>query len=338
MFCLIYQHWGPATSVKDDDNGDGNEGDDGETKVSMEYDPMAPFANPVQRKKKKELDLSRWRELVLDDNSSEENNAEENLSFHQKNEKERKGGSTAKTSMSSNPSLVDANVLSLMKMDVKPILSTHGHIDKSGEAMISASGDGCFNSVKVMELDNLKQLGLKENVKDTGPFNSIVERTKQESLSLESQIDAENRARLQEMSPDEIAQAQAEIMEKLDPSILKALKKRGENKLKKQKGSTLEVSTYGEQRILQNENNQDAKGFAHFDRDSSHMVTTSNNTQSRQDNGELQKSSGAASCSSWSIWSDRVEAVRELRFSLDGDVVENDYVQVPGNGKAKFLW
>ncbi|XP_042979275.1 transcriptional elongation regulator MINIYO [Carya illinoinensis] len=324
-------HWGPAASVKDDNNGDGDGEDDEEAKVSMEYDSMAPFANPVQRKKKKELDLSRWRALVSDDKSSATNKAED-LSCHQKNEKERKGGNTAKTSMSSNPFLADANVFSPMKMDMEPILNAHGHIDKSVEAMISASGDARFSSVNAMELDNLNQLGLKEKVKDTSPFNSIVERTKQETLSLESQIDAENRARLQEMSPDEIAQAQAEIMEKLDPSILKALKRRGEDKLKNQKGSTLEVSTYGEQSALQNENTQNAKGFAHFDRDSSHMVTTSNGTRSGQDKGELQKSSGATSCSLWNIWSDRVEAVRDLRFSLDGTVIENDYVQVPGNG------
>ncbi|KAI4297816.1 hypothetical protein L6164_037681 [Bauhinia variegata] len=38
----------------------------------------------------------------------------------------------------------------------------------------------------------------------------------------------------------------------------------------------------------------------------------------------MTKTSTTKSSSSWNIWSDRVVAVRELRFSLEGDVIEND--------------
>jgi hypothetical protein len=347
---LIHQHWGPIGSIIDDNDSDE------EDKGFMEFDPIAPFANPVERKKKKGMDLSRWREFVSGDNSSVADKVA------QKTEKEGKSGAALKRNVSRGPPLADADVFSPMKMDVKPNLDTGVPLNESGEAMRSMSDAGCFSSVTDMELDNLNQLHVKKNVKDANPVNFSVERRKhdgvgfsevrrrqeqstmvsssrsnnfkneQETMSLESQIDAENRARLQGMSPDEIAEAQAEIMEKIDPAILKALKNRAQAKLKKQRSSSSEVGTTVEQSGLQNENTQDAKGFAHSDRDISHTVaTTSDNAQSRQDNG-------AANRSLWNAWSERVEAVRELRFSLEGTVIENDFVQVPKTCKDKILW
>ena len=346
----------------------------------MDFDQIAHFANPVQRREKKGLDLSRWREIVPGDDSSAANKVEENLLCPQKTEKERKSGTAAKTNVSCGPSLADADVFSPVEMDVEPNLHTCGHWNKSGEAMTNVSDDGCFSSVTDRELDNVSPLNLKDNVKDASPINFkrkpesvsknnhiVVERTEydsigfpevlrrpeqstmvsssssnnfgneQESLSLESQINAENCARLQEMSPGEIAQAQAEILEKMNPAIIKALKKRGQDKLKKQKGLSSEVGTNGELSNLQNSNTQNAKDLALSDNDVSHMVaTTSKDTQSRQDNGEVQKLVGTTSSRLWKAWSERVEAARELRFSLDGTVIENDFVQVPGSGKAKL--
>ncbi|XP_050260875.1 transcriptional elongation regulator MINIYO isoform X2 [Quercus robur] len=343
-------HWGPIGSVKNDKDSDNTE-DDEEAKSLMNFEPIAPFANPVQRREKKGLDFNSWREIVPGDNLSMANKVEENLLCTQKTKKDR-------------------------KMDVEPNIHACGHQYKSGEAMRSVSEDGCFSSVTDMELENLNQPNLKENVKDASPVdfkgeqefvsknNHIsLERTEydsigfpevlrrreqsttvsnsrsnnfgneQESMSLESQIDAENHARLQEMSPDEIAQAQAEIMEKMDPAIIKALKKRGQDKLKIQNGLSSEAGTNGEVSNPQNRNTQDAKGFAHSDSDFSSMLTTNTkDTQSRQDKGEVQKLVGTTSSRLWSAWSERVEAVRDLRFSLEGTVIENDFVQVPGSG------
>ncbi|KAF3965968.1 hypothetical protein CMV_009890 [Castanea mollissima] len=439
-------HWGPIGSVKDDKDSDNTE-DDEEAKSLMNFEPIAPFANPVQRREKKGLDFNSWREIVPGNNLSMANKVEENILCTQKTEKDR-------------------------KMDVEPNIHACGHQYKSGEAMRSVSEDGCFSSVTDMELENLNQPNLKENVKDASPVdfkgeqefvsknNHIsLERTEydsigfpevlrrreqsttvsnsrsnnfgneQESMSLESQIDAENHARLQEMSPDEIAQAQAEIMEKMNPAIINALKKRGQDKLKRQKGlnsdvgtnnasiefpeilrrreqsnivsssksnnfgneqesTTLEsqidaencarlqemspdeiaeaqaeimekmdpaiikalkkrgqdklkiqnglsseAGTNGEVSNPQNRNSQDAKGFAHSDSDfSSKLTTNTKDTQSRQDKGEVQKLVGTTSSRLWSAWSERVEAVRDLRFSLEGTVIENDFVQVPGSG------
>ncbi|XP_021286386.1 transcriptional elongation regulator MINIYO [Herrania umbratica] len=59
------------------------------------------------------------------------------------------------------------------------------------------------------------------------------------------------------------------------------------------------------------------------------MVTTSSNiTKSGLDNG-LEQNVGPINGSLWNAWRQRVEAVRDLRFSLDGAVVENDLVQIP---------
>ena len=35
-----------------------------------DYDPFAAFAHPIQRKEKKELDFSRWRDFISDNDSS----------------------------------------------------------------------------------------------------------------------------------------------------------------------------------------------------------------------------------------------------------------------------
>ncbi|GJW74733.1 transcriptional elongation regulator MINIYO [Tanacetum coccineum] len=43
------------------------------------------------------------------------------------------------------------------------------------------------------------------------------------STNIESEIDARNRARLEKMSPEEIANAQAEIMKNMDPALKKIL-------------------------------------------------------------------------------------------------------------------
>ncbi|GKD09273.1 transcriptional elongation regulator MINIYO, partial [Tanacetum coccineum] len=48
-----------------------------------------------------------------------------------------------------------------------------------------------------------------------------------------SEIDAGNRARLEKMSPEEIADAQAEIMKKMDSALKKILQEKEQDKTKK---------------------------------------------------------------------------------------------------------
>ncbi|XVF00817.1 hypothetical protein REPUB_Repub04eG0034600 [Reevesia pubescens] len=131
------------------------------------------------------------------------------------------------------------------------------------------------------------------------------------------------------MSPEEIAQAQAEMMEKMDPALLNLLKKRGQEKLKKRKDSSLNLAANSELGISHENQSNNAIDSSDKESNNSKMVTTrSNITKSGLDNG-MDKNVDPVSVSLWNAWSQRVEAVRELRFSLDGTVVENDVVRLP---------
>ncbi|XP_022762992.1 transcriptional elongation regulator MINIYO isoform X2 [Durio zibethinus] len=151
----------------------------------------------------------------------------------------------------------------------------------------------------------------------------------QGSMSLESEIDVENRARLKNMSPEEIAQAQAEIMEKMDPALLNLLKKRGQKKLKKQKDSNSDLAANIELGIRHENESSNAINTPNTESNNSKMVTTSSNITTRGLDNGMEQNVDPVSGSLWNAWSQRVEAVRELRFSLDGTVVENDFVQIP---------
>ncbi|KAK1588222.1 hypothetical protein Q3G72_021100 [Acer saccharum] len=326
-------HWSSVgiKKGKDDDNDDDEDDDiDGACAIA---------ALAVKRKQKKGLDFSRWKELMPTDDSSESNAVEEHVLRLGKTENRRKDGEKIKaedkSNISSGPALVDVDAFVPMEMDEQPNVFV--------------------DSVADMELDNSNQLLYpgKEKGRDTGTTpvknsgNGVVRissddfadlkstraaavsssrsndfGTEQGSTSLESEIDAENHARLQTMSPDEIAQAQAEIMEKMDPALLNLLKKRGQDKLKKQKCSSSVLPTDVDVGNAQKESQsiQDAKGAPQpqLKKDVFH-------SQSGQDNSDVQRS-GQAGGFLWNAWSDRVEAVREIRFSLDGSVISHDFV------------
>lgn len=326
-------HWAPVGRKMGDksNNVDGDNSDE-DNENFTDFDSVASFANPVQRKQKKDLNFSRWRELMQGDHSSVSNKKEKNKFVPTRSEELEKHVEVPE--IKSTP----------IKMDVEPYISSHAAQTNSHDFT------GSFVD---MELDNLDKLPLSEDVKDAGFNNSEQEqRTSvstmlsssnaqnfgngQGSLTLENQIDAENRARLQSMAPDEIAQAQAELMEKMDPALLKVLKMRGQGKLKKQKCSSSDLATNGELGNPQNENQvtQDAKGSSPFESDIFQTVrnATSEDTQRGLNNGAAQNIVPANS-TLWNSWSERVEAVRELRFSLDGTIIENDFAQGPKTGE-----
>nr|GMD40350.1 transcriptional elongation regulator MINIYO [Ipomoea batatas] len=144
-----------------------------------------------------------------------------------------------------------------------------------------------------------------------------------QAVTLESQIDAENRALLAGMSADEIAEAQAEILAKLSPAGIEAFKKRGLNKLKRKNHSNSGSLAIGEKDSFQNE-----KSLA----DSTVSSASSNsnvasNANLKEKHGDLDgniPNSFPKGTGLWDGWSKRVERVRELRFSMDGDIIEND--------------
>lgn len=202
-----------------------------------------------------------------------------------------------------------------------------------GESIESArKNEGKSVSVDVKELDYSKNIDTVDYVNElkrreihysnSGIVSSGIDKNdEREDTSLESQIDAENRARLQGMSPEEIAEAQAEIMERLNPSLLKLLKKKGEERMKL-KSSGMDISN-DVKPIQKSEDINEAPTLSASEISTAvaETSTTSKDTQSGLDNGEGRnpKPSGG---SLWSTWSERVEGARGLRFSLDGTIVE----------------
>uniref|UniRef100_M4E9Z2 EamA domain-containing protein n=1 Tax=Brassica campestris TaxID=3711 RepID=M4E9Z2_BRACM len=132
----------------------------------------------------------------------------------------------------------------------------------------------------------------------------------------EGLINAENYARLQTMSHEEIVKAQAELYEKMDPALVTILKKRGQDKLKKRKHSVPEVS-------------EECPSDIHSPQGGQEAVTPS---PSSQVTAIPKEASVASQGFFWDSWTERVEAVRDLRFSFDGCVLENVVVPPPETG------
>ncbi|KAK6946492.1 LOW QUALITY PROTEIN: RNA polymerase II-associated protein 1, N-terminal [Dillenia turbinata] len=147
----------------------------------------------------------------------------------------------------------------------------------------------------------------------------------QRSSSLESEIDAENHARLQSMSLKEIARA--EIMQKMDPALLKLLRKRGQEKLKNQASTSSDQKAMAEVGMVQDKSTAVKNSNICYNA----TKATSEASQRKSHNAAVENFS-PASTALWNVWSERVEAVGRservdavgnLRFSLEGDAIEN---------------
>lgn len=329
------QHWGPLGSEKFDHK---DEDDDIENKGDNDFDSIAAFANPLERKQKKTLDFSRWRELGQKDNGStvtQERITNKPALVEVGNQN---GGREEAKNADMGTTLLDSSTST--EVNEKPTNSSGSRIG-SRETTTNDSGVGVLGSVCDMEQGNFDSLPVPDCIgygeAESRDAKSDNPEDEQGHMPLESQIDAENRARLHQMSADEIAEAQAEILEKMKPGLVEVLKKRGRDKLVKQKGKTPNLATGHQLGTPLDKTHSDKSPIgAPLSQvgKNSHIATTTptKDSQRGQDNGGLQML-GTRNSSSWKAWSERVEAVRALRFSLDGTVLENDSVQVPKNGK-----
>lgn len=331
-------HWHPLSS-----KGDGVEGDDSDNNVEdedknlQEFERVSAHAKPVQRRKKKGLDFGKWKEVTQGDSSSLAKESEEDVSSFSKTtgKKENEKGSERADRKTSSSS--DNKVSSSMEVDAQPQLD---NLD-----------GGFVDSTTTMEIHKSNRVDHQEKFKYSGIYddreanesvpgldqifpNSTNIRSKQKSVALESEIDVENQARIQQMSAEEIVEAQAEIMEKMSPALLKVLQKRGQEKLKKRNSSTSEVGTGTESVNGHVESAQDAKRL-HTAGGISHTVMTPPSNEKHDNEKNSTKTSTTASSSSWNAWSSRVEAVRELRFSLAGDVVDSALVSAYDNAAER---
>ncbi|TQD96299.1 hypothetical protein C1H46_018065 [Malus baccata] len=285
-------HCGPVNSKLGGEE-DGGEGDDEDDEDVMDFEHIRDFAIRVERKKKKDMDFSKWAEKELDDNSSR--TLRETMEFSTRKIESNKLHSRQKNE--------HVSALGNSKIEQEFVLGNSKSEQESVLGNSKSEQESVFNNMEI-EAD-MNANSMPDNIRNEQGG----------SVSLEAQIDEENHARLQGMSADEIEEAQAEIMGRLDPALLQVLKRRGEEKLRKQRSPSSD--------------NNEPKASSSSNSGPSHVATkiTSNDTQTSVKD-RLEQNSGKASGSLWSAWSERVQAVRDLRFSLDGTVIINGFHQI----------
>lgn len=342
---MILQHWRPLSSkgVVDDDGDDNSDNDAEEEgdKAFMEFEKVSAFANPVQRRRKKDMDFRKWKEITQDNNSSLGKEAEEDVSSFRRNTRKKKNvndgvNAGKKTSTSSND-----NVLASTELGAKMQLdnSDGGFINAATSMELDVSNKVKPDLERIhsdrtpdYNVDSLDVLGPEKNYSSSSLLSCSSFRSEQEPMSFEREIDAENQARIKQMSAEEIVEARAEIMEKISPALLEVLQKRGKEKLKKHSSLKSEVGTGSESvnpRHVQN--TQDAK-CVHKEDDISHTNMTPPSRQKLDDEKISTETTSTTSNSLWNAWSNRVEAIRELRFSLAGDVVQSQTAPLSAYG------
>ncbi|GAA0145257.1 hypothetical protein LIER_05496 [Lithospermum erythrorhizon] len=127
------------------------------------------------------------------------------------------------------------------------------------------------------------------------------------------------------MSADEISEAHAEILSKMRPELIQALRRSGQENLKRK-------NAFGSDTTSDSEVNKLHSGKARID---ASTVSTGGSSDKAlkelKDKRDVNAVSGAMpkSSSLWDGWTKRVEGVRDLRFSIDGNIVEGDVAVAP---------
>eukprot|EP00262_Sarcandra_glabra_P001286 TRINITY_DN1131_c0_g2_i2.p1 TRINITY_DN1131_c0_g2~~TRINITY_DN1131_c0_g2_i2.p1 ORF type:complete len:278 (+),score=63.95 TRINITY_DN1131_c0_g2_i2:114-947(+) len=233
--------------------------DDNEDKDDTDFTPIASFADPIQRKQRKDLDFSKWRELIPRDCSTVTQEkkmddlvrAESGGGMEEREATENSGNKTI-----SNSSLPNIGAFSHENLHgVSHMNSIMDHLPKATGTM--AIDSKALDSVADMEEVLPVQLSPEDDwTKNRTAGSNKFEDNESGCHSLSSEIDTENRARLQGMSFDEIAEAQAEIMGKMKSATLEKLKKRGLDKLRKRKSSMSDLDARQHPDIAHQESNK----------------------------------------------------------------------------------
>ncbi|CAN8276799.1 unnamed protein product [Cochlearia groenlandica] len=306
-------HWsvGKRAQPKDSTTVEEDEEEEEEDESLINADSVAVFAKPLQRKEMRTMELSRWKDMLSGDDTISTCNRRES---RKTNKVEVRELSVASSDAATTPMDVDSH--NTLRFD----MSSDQRDSVSEEAMLIEN----IRSQERVSCNGSPSLHVASS--SSNGLGTI-----QASTSFESDIDEENHARLQTMSPDEIAEAQAELLEKMDPALLSILKKRGQEKLKKRKHSVPEVSNA-------NEETENLKTNGHFVRTDIHSQQGQASTPSASGVTEIPKEKSVVQNSVtaqgflWDKWTERVEASRELRFTFDGNVVKND-VSVAESGE-----
>ncbi|XP_062229085.1 transcriptional elongation regulator MINIYO [Phragmites australis] len=271
-------HWGPA--AKDAGKGAGEEEDDEMDMDETDYQSVVvAAAGPVRRKERKGMDFSQWREFV-DDTPPKR---------RQGKPAQEKKQSAQKTHVGAMTSKVDDAAAGERELEEGGMQLYSGNSrEVSGAAALVSD----MVSKKLMTKVELRgEMSKAGEVRDATLRGEGMELDGGE-LSIEAEINAENMARLAGMSAGEIAEAQADIMNKMNPALVEMLRRRGREK----SGDTKGVSR---------DKGQESSG--------SQKAT-------RATPGDW-LTAGEHSGNSWKAWSERVEHIRSCRFTLDGDIL-----------------
>lgn len=338
IWMLLWQHWDPTSTRIIDDAAVGSDSHDEDGEELAAAEQVAALAGPVHRKERKGVDLSQWRELVPSKDSSNGKRIRESSYARalQPDDVEDIYPTERRTAKQESVSFGPVNDTSnSMSSDLESAIRrpvAHGEFAPN-QATILGTDASFRRDSKPMFSHNIDQD--RSEIDDAGNI--------QGNLSLESQIDTENLARLQGMSPDEIAEAQAEIIDKMVPALVEVLKRRGIEKLKKKemkKKNLLDVSMAPSEKLGSPtvDIQSNAEVSSHLGKAGSHLVAM---TSTKCDNSTpgivCAENEGPRASILWSAWSDRVEGVRNLRFSLDGNIVETVLVPLPEASKLHFL-
>uniref|UniRef100_A0A0D9WRG5 Transcriptional elongation regulator MINIYO n=1 Tax=Leersia perrieri TaxID=77586 RepID=A0A0D9WRG5_9ORYZ len=267
------------------------EGEDDEELMDvdeMDYRPVAAAAGPVRRKEKKGMDFSRWREFVAEDAPP----------------KRRQAKPLPPTKQSAQK--IDVGVVGGATRE-KGLGGTSMQQLEIGNSKEESGGAALMSDVVPRNL--VKQADARDDVRNVGGAGDLEVRGEGMVLdsgepSLAAEINAENMARLSGMSAGEIAEAQAEILNRMDPAMVEMLKRRGREKSGSRKDGAK------------------AKGGD----------ISGPGKISRAMPGEW-LSSGEHSGHSWKAWSERVERIRLCRFTLEGDILGFQSCQEQQDGK-----
>uniref|UniRef100_A0A0E0PZF7 Transcriptional elongation regulator MINIYO n=1 Tax=Oryza rufipogon TaxID=4529 RepID=A0A0E0PZF7_ORYRU len=281
-------HWKPAARDAAMAEGEGEE-EEGMDVDETDYQPVAAAAGPVKRKEKKGMDFSRWREFVADDAPPKRRQAKPLQPKKQTAQKIDTGvvaattGGTAQEKRSGGIG---------MQLEVG-----NGKEELGGAALMS----------DVAPRKPMKQVDARDDVRNVELRGEGMESDNGEP-SLTAEINAENMARLAGMSAGEIAEAQAEILNRMDPAFVEMLKRRGKEKSgsRKDGGKGKGGGISGPGKI------------------------------SKAMPGEW-LSAGEHSGHTWKAWSERVERIRSCRFTLEGDILGFQSCQEQQHGKKAHV-
>lgn len=265
-------------------------------KDETDYSPISAFASPIERKKKKGLDFSRWRNFV-----SQSDHAVS-----------KPTGKTKKISSTIFSACSDAFE------EVVPGFSEPAVVVKRAK---SSSDVACQNGDSGMQFWQNNGVELSEEKLDNYREDTEMLMSNLQGFdSTMEDIHTENLARLKQMSLGEIADAQAEIIEKMNPAMVEMLKKRGQEK-------------FGNRKIVQSSEEKGVHLVENGKNSGKDDVSSGPPSQGTKSTAMAPVqadwvSGGQVNSNSWTIWSERVEKVRELRFNLEGDALNADSYQV----------